>query len=207
MATKNVQHTKKRKRPAPSAYCEDSDENYNDEVQIRVGSNYQADIPELLSRPVNKHKQRPKSLLVWYPPKNISEIQLNEYILFSKNKYGYDTEQCLGVLYWNKHNFKKSMHDLSMFSPHSDWSILDKSNFESAFKKVGKDFVKISKMLPDKSLKSIICYYYLWKKKKTELLNVVPENKSEHFCADKIQNGSSDKPSSSKSKPDNLNYK
>lgn len=30
MATKNVQHTKKRKRPAPSAYCEDSDENYND---------------------------------------------------------------------------------------------------------------------------------------------------------------------------------
>jgi len=58
--------------------------------------------------------------------------------------------------------------------------------------------------LPDKSLKSIICYYYLWKKKKTEPLNVKPTKKSEHFCADKIQNGSSDEPSSAQSKPDNL---
>ncbi|XP_022176439.1 REST corepressor 2-like [Myzus persicae] len=204
MATNSLQILKKGKRPAPSETSEDEDEIYND-VQIRVGSNYQADIPELLSQPENKHKQRPKSLLVWLPPKNISEVELNDYILFSKNKYGYGTEQCLGLLCWNKHNLEKSIHDLPMYSPYSNWSIHDKANFESAFNKIGKNFVQIAKMLPDKSLKSIICYYYLWKKKKTGRYSVKPSNKLEHFNANKIQIGSGEKPSSSKSKPVNMN--
>jgi len=67
--------------------------------------------------------------------------------LLSKNKYGYDTEQCLGLLYWNKYNLEKSIRDLSNFSPHPNWSIPDKSNFESAFSKFGKDFAQINKMV------------------------------------------------------------
>ncbi|XP_016659529.1 REST corepressor-like isoform X1 [Acyrthosiphon pisum] len=201
MAPNSLHNLKKRKRPAPPANLED--ENCNDEDQIRVGSDYQADIPELLLRPENKHKQRPKSLKLWFPPKKISEVQLNDYILLSKNKYSYDTEQCLGLLYWNKHNLEKSIRDLSNFSPHPNWSILDKSNFESAFNKFGKDFVQINKMLPDKSLKSIICYYYSWKKKKTEGWTIKSVNKLEHICASMIENGHSDKSSSAKSEPDN----
>lgn len=67
--------------------------------------------------------------------------------MLSKNKYHYDTEQCLGLLYWNKYNLEKSIRDLSNFSPHPNWSILDKSNFDFAFNKFGKDFVQINKMV------------------------------------------------------------
>lgn len=74
---------------------------------------------------------------------------VNDYILFSKNKYGYGTEQCLGLLCWNKHNLEKSIHDLPMYSPYSNWSIHDKANFESAFNKIGKNFVQIAKMVID----------------------------------------------------------
>uniref|UniRef100_A0A2S2NS30 SANT domain-containing protein n=1 Tax=Schizaphis graminum TaxID=13262 RepID=A0A2S2NS30_SCHGA len=41
------------------------------------------------------------------------------------------------------------------------------NNFEVAFKQHGKNFLEIRKILPDKSLKTIIGYYYLRKKKKT----------------------------------------
>jgi len=35
----------------------------------------------------NKHKQRPKSLKLWFPPKNISEIQCTKITFFILRKY------------------------------------------------------------------------------------------------------------------------
>jgi len=117
-----------------------------------------------------------KALLVWSPTDSISEIKcinsyifisvilifrkhllmlffsfiyiVNEYILLSKEKYGYNSEQALGMLYWHHHDMEKALSDLSNFAPlPDDWSTDDKVTFESAFNSIGKNFLRIKQMV------------------------------------------------------------
>ncbi|XP_060845291.1 REST corepressor spr-1-like [Rhopalosiphum padi] len=178
-------------RPRVHGGCHQRLDAISVEKTIRVGSDYQADIPELLSHTKNKCNQQQNSLLVWLPPKKIADVKLNDYIYFAKKKYGYDIEQSLGLLLWNNYNFVKSIQDLPVFSQVLNWSIIDKNNFEVAFQQFGKNFLEIKKILPDKSLKTIIGYYYLRKKKKTAWYGIEVHklnNLTEPFCENRFVN-------------------
>ncbi|XP_071206711.1 REST corepressor 3-like isoform X3 [Salvelinus alpinus] len=71
----------------------------------------------------------------------------------------------LGMLFWHKHNIEKSLADLPNFTPFPDeWTVEDKVLFEQAFSFHGKSFHRIQQMLPDKSISSLVKYYYSWKK-------------------------------------------
>lgn len=75
-------------------------------------------------------------------------IIVNEYILLSKEKYGYNSEQALGMLYWHHHDMEKALNDLSNFAPLPDeWSAADKATFETAFNSAGKNFLRIKQMV------------------------------------------------------------
>ena len=90
---------------------------------------------------------------------------MEEYISLAKEKYGYNSEQALGMLFWHKHDLDKAMVDLSNFTPFPDeWSVEDKVLFEQAFQFHGKSFHRIRQMLPDKSIAALVRYYYSWKK-------------------------------------------
>uniref|UniRef100_S4RMF1 REST corepressor 1 n=1 Tax=Petromyzon marinus TaxID=7757 RepID=S4RMF1_PETMA len=107
-------------------------------------------------------------MLVWSPNHNIPEPRLDEYIAIAKEKYGYNMEQALGMLFWHKHNIEKSLADLPNFTPFPDeWTVEDKVLFEQAFSFHGKSFHRIQQMLPDKSIGSLVRYYYAWKKTRT----------------------------------------
>ncbi|XP_017029041.1 REST corepressor isoform X1 [Drosophila kikkawai] len=136
------------------------------EEKIRVGRDYQAVCPPL----VPEVERRPelmneRALLVWSPTKEIPDLKLEEYISVAKEKYGYNGEQALGMLFWHKHDLERAVMDLANFTPFPDeWTIEDKVLFEQAFQFHGKSFHRIRQMLPDKSIASLVKYYYSWKK-------------------------------------------
>ena len=50
---------------------------------------------------------------------------MEEYISLAKEKYGYNSEQALGMLFWHKHDLDKAMVDLSNFTPFPDEWLLN----------------------------------------------------------------------------------
>lgn len=136
------------------------------EEKIRVGRDYQAVCPPLVPEAERRPEQmNERALLVWSPTKEIPDLKLEEYISVAKEKYGYNGEQALGMLFWHKHDLERAVMDLANFTPFPDeWTIEDKVLFEQAFQFHGKSFHRIRQMLPDKSIASLVKYYYSWKK-------------------------------------------
>ncbi|XP_049285812.1 REST corepressor 2 [Anopheles funestus] len=136
------------------------------EEKIRVGRDYQAVCPELIAPNERKPEQlNDRALLVWSPTKEIPDTKLEDYITVAKEKYGYNGEQALGMLFWHKHDLERAVLDLANFTPFPDeWSAEDRVLFEQAFQFHGKSFHRIRQMLPDKSIASLVKFYYSWKK-------------------------------------------
>ncbi|XP_058962748.1 REST corepressor 3 isoform X3 [Pocillopora verrucosa] len=146
----------------------DSDGEYH-EPGMRVGEEYQASIPELVTENKEEAKHdstlRHNALLVWAPVEDIPNSKLDDYVTVAKDKHGYNVEQALGMLFWHKHNLDKSLTDLANFTPFPDeWSMEDKILFEQAYSSHGKSFKRIQQILPDKSVATLVKYYYSWKK-------------------------------------------
>ncbi|KAM4662141.1 REST corepressor 1 [Discoglossus pictus] len=137
---------------------------------MRVGQQYQAVVPEYDQEIAKTCQERENlGMLVWSPNQNVSEAKLDEYILVAKEKHGYNMEQALGMLFWHKHNIEKSLADLPNFTPFPDeWTVEDKVLFEQAFSFHGKTFHRIQQMLPDKSIASLVKFYYSWKKTRSK---------------------------------------
>ncbi|XP_022652921.1 REST corepressor 3-like isoform X2 [Varroa destructor] len=148
-----------------------SDDDRERENVIHIGSAYQATCPELISSGTPCPAGVPdKALLVWKPEAHISDSSLETYITLAKEKYGYNGEQALGMLYWHGYDVEKAIHDLPNFTPLPDeWTVEDKVLFEQAFQFHGKNFAKIRQMLPDKTIPSLVKYYYSWKKAKNRV--------------------------------------
>lgn len=84
--------------------------------------------------------------------------------------FSYNGEQALGMLFWHAYDIDKAIHDLPNFTPLPDeWTVEDKVLFEQAYQFHGKNFAKIRQMLPDKSIPSLVKYYYSWKKTKNRV--------------------------------------
>ena len=60
---------------------------------------------------------------------------MEEYLLISKERFGYSSEQALGMLLWHGYNFEKALADLANFEPQKEeWTCEEKVLFEHAFK-------------------------------------------------------------------------
>ncbi|KAK2900109.1 REST corepressor 2 [Channa argus] len=153
----------------PHSEEESSDEEHAHDSMIRVGGDYQAQIPEFKpDSPTRYTEKDQRSMLVWCPNSQLSDAMLDEYILMAKEKHGYNMEQALGMLLWHKHDVERSLADLANFTPFPDeWTVEDKVLFEQAFSFHGKSFHRIQQMLPDKLISSLVKYYYSWKKTRT----------------------------------------
>uniref|UniRef100_A0A3P8TSM9 REST corepressor 2 n=1 Tax=Amphiprion percula TaxID=161767 RepID=A0A3P8TSM9_AMPPE len=150
----------------PHSEEESSDEEHAHSM-IRVGGDYQAQIPEFKPSPTRYNEKDQRSMLVWCPNSQLSDA-MDEYILMAKEKHGYNMEQALGMLLWHKHDVERSLADLANFTPFPDeWTVEDKVLFEQAFSFHGKSFHRIQQMLPDKMISSLVKYYYSWKKTRT----------------------------------------
>uniref|UniRef100_A0A8D0A7V8 REST corepressor 1 n=1 Tax=Sander lucioperca TaxID=283035 RepID=A0A8D0A7V8_SANLU len=167
---------------------------------MRVGAQYQAVVPDF-DPDVAQAAQRRDNLgmLVWIPS------SLDEYIALAKEKHGYNMEQALGMLFWHKHNIEKSLADLPNFTPFPDeWTVEDRVLFEQAFSFHGKSFHRIQQMLPDKSMASLVRFYYSWKKSrsKTSLMDrQTRKHKRERDSDDDVEDRNMSPPSDSELPP------
>ncbi|XP_067334868.1 REST corepressor 1 isoform X2 [Channa argus] len=137
---------------------------------MRVGPQYQAVVPDYDPEVAKAAQVRENlGMLVWIPSSCLNQTQLDEYVTIAKEKHGYNMEQALGMLFWHKHNIEKSLADLPNFTPFPDeWTVEDKVLFEQAFSFHGKSFHRIQQMLPDKSMASLVRFYYSWKKSRSK---------------------------------------
>lgn len=117
--------------------------------KIRVGKDYQTICPDLIPPSERKPEMlNDRALLVWSPTKDIPDTKLEEYITVAKEKYGYNGEQALGMLFWHKHDLERAVMDLANFTPFPDeWTDEDKVLFEQAFQFHGKSFHRIRQMV------------------------------------------------------------
>ncbi|XP_060531744.1 REST corepressor 1 [Cylas formicarius] len=168
--SENVRNGRRSRGPSPNGHVQ-ADSTSEDEStvpvdKIRVGRDYQAVCPELQPEAQRKPELlADRALLVWSPTDTIPDSKLEDYIVLAKDKYGYNGEQALGMLFWHKHDLDRAVLDLANFTPFPDeWSVEDKVLFEQAFQFHGKSFHRIRQMLPDKSIASLVKYYYSWKK-------------------------------------------
>ena len=75
--------------------------------------------------------------------------------------YRYSKELGIAMLFWHKHNMNEALQDLANFAPNpTEWDFEDKLRFEQALQIKGKSFRHIHEMLPEKSIASLVEYYY-----------------------------------------------
>ncbi|XP_046664944.1 REST corepressor 3-like isoform X1 [Homalodisca vitripennis] len=163
--SESIRNGRRSRGPSPNGHPSESSSEDEGE-KIRVGRDYQAVIPEFVPVEERRLEQCPdRALLVWSPTIDISDTKLDEYISLAKEKYGYNGEQALGMLFWHKHDLEKAICDLANFTPFPDeWTVEDKVLFEQAYQFHGKSFHRIRQMLPDKTIATLVKYYYSWKK-------------------------------------------
>lgn len=187
-----VNHRTSNANQKPSA-----DDDYLEDHGMRIGYNYQAEVPEFIAyAPAPPYYEDEKAIRVWSPHNKIPDHILDEFINKAKDKFFYNTEQALGMLSWHKFDLNKAYADLPNFVPYpNEWSVEDKVLFEQAYQFHEKQFSKIKAMLPDKSMASLINYYYGWKKKRSR--NSLMERQTRRFAAKKTDsNDNSDAESS-----------
>ena len=147
--------------------------------KVRVGSEYQADIPNYVTSGEDNSEEEEeddlgdlfyqKPLLMWKPMSIVSEEKIKEFLHLAITDHGYSLEQAHGLLFYNKCNTEKAKLDLTAYSPApSEWNNEEREIFSQSVKmnQSGEDnspnILEIHQDLPNKSVKSLVDYYYKW---------------------------------------------
>ena len=144
--------------------------------KVRVGSEYQADIPKYVRPRENGNKadveveslELELGLRVWIPITKVSEAEIQEFLQLATTEHGYSLEQAHGLLFWHKCNIEDARSDLTAYTPApSQWNNEEREIFAQSVKHYQEDnspnILEIHKDLPHKSSKSLVDYYYKWK--------------------------------------------
>ena len=77
----------------------------------------------------------PRSSIVIHSVFSCQIYRVEEYILISKERFGYSSEQALGLLLWHRYDYETALSDLGNFEPlQEEWTTEEKVLFEQAFK-------------------------------------------------------------------------
>uniref|UniRef100_A0A182XER5 SANT domain-containing protein n=1 Tax=Anopheles quadriannulatus TaxID=34691 RepID=A0A182XER5_ANOQN len=132
----------------------------------RVGSAYQADIPEFVSpnRRRPEERQNEPDVPVWLPQENIPDAALQEFLTAAKGRNSFNDEQAMALLYRKGYNLERTYNALTSYIVyHETWAEEQRVLFAEAYYMYGKNFHLYQRILPNKSLHSIVQYYYKWK--------------------------------------------
>lgn len=138
---------------------------------IRVGSRFQAQIPEVLNEDVFEPECRPHGCeAVWKPLQGIPEKDLTSYF---QTAAGYDPESAHEALYQAHVETASStiaiahaLHILSASEPPKPWTIDESASFNRAFARYGTDFRKLQESVPNKTRAELVEHY--WRVKHTQ---------------------------------------
>ncbi|XP_040173354.1 REST corepressor 2 [Anopheles arabiensis] len=88
----------------------------------RVGSAYQADIPEFVppNRRRPEERQNEPNVLVWFPQENIPDAALQEFLTVAKGRHSFNDEQAMALLNREGYNLERAYNALSSYIVHHE---------------------------------------------------------------------------------------
>ena len=165
-----------------------------------VGEKFQVEVPNILTDEERKEYESEtiKDLQVWRPT-NLPDADVEAYLKLACDKYNYSLDQAYALLYWSKQDLLEAEKNLEIFTPCPDsWNSYEKLAFEQGYQIYQKDLKEIKEMLPMKTLKEIVEYYYLWKKKGLRQLHFTVDDSDAEAEASKCSNRSKLQPNNRK---------
>ncbi|XP_075266427.1 uncharacterized protein LOC142358750 isoform X3 [Convolutriloba macropyga] len=154
------------------------------EPKINVGSPFQADLPTCIKDEETREQLEDKATLAWAPifDSSLNDLEIDQYLSAANscclNGGGGNTELAFHALAKAGGSVKHAMKQLLarrqkvyLGDPLGDyryqncayWSRQERDTFNQCWSTYGKDFYKMRKQLPAKSLSDIVEYYYSWK--------------------------------------------
>lgn len=156
---------------------------------IRVGTEYQADVPEELSEYDNLPPYQTHDTLLWTSHDDLSYTELMDYLKrsssihsntsetilqdnnnkpdLSTQDYFQDEEQLLHLLYQCNYDIEEALRRraLNPCAVLNLWSENECLAFENGLRTYGKDFRQIREnKVPTRTHAELVAFYYLWKK-------------------------------------------
>ncbi|CCD68264.1 REST corepressor rcor-1 [Caenorhabditis elegans] len=129
---------------------------------IHVGTEYQAIIQPTAEQ---LEKEPCRDQQIWAFPDEMNENRLTEYISEATGRYQLPIDRALFILNKQSNDFDAAMvQAMRRKEIHDDWTAEEISLFSTCFFHFGKRFKKIHAAMPQRSLSSIIQYYYNTKK-------------------------------------------
>ncbi|CAH8851771.1 unnamed protein product [Trichobilharzia szidati] len=165
-----------------------SDQDSYENAVIRVGENFQVDLPLYEGEPPQSilSSESDHEVVLWRPIAESLNDQLEKFINTAIEKYAYTEEQALAFLTWHQIDFDEAVEDLCNFTPvQYEWSNLERKIFFTYVAYHNKQFHKIKKHFPNRTVNELILFYYL-NKRNEQTLHEMGLGGSKWSCLQKL---------------------
>lgn len=134
--------------------------------KLHQGANHQIDIDEYVERRSDS-PEREREMAIWVNPEEIDEESFKNYIELARGTFSMPLDRALFILSKCGFDYEKAKNMLSSVRYIADeWTKEDKLLFRRAFHMYGKRFDQIQALMPHRSYRAVVNYYYDTKKGK-----------------------------------------
>ncbi|EJD76679.1 hypothetical protein LOAG_16438 [Loa loa] len=163
-------------------------------LEIREGVDYQCPVQDWTTDD-DYYDDTERETCVWRPTNLLEVAEINDYLSIALSSFNIEQDRAMFILQSSDYNIEEAKHQLAKRRVKKEpWSEEDTTVFKQALQTYGKHFNKIKQLLPHKSIKEIINFYYD-NKKKLNFRSVIdvfleehnPESSSEDGDVDNIE--------------------
>ncbi|VDK85154.1 unnamed protein product [Litomosoides sigmodontis] len=134
-------------------------------LEIREGIDYQCPVQDWTTED-DYYDDAEREICLWRPTDLLNVADINDYLSIALSSFNIEQDRAMFILQSSDYNIEEAKHQLAKRRIKKEpWSEEDITIFKQALQTYGKHFNKIRQLLPHKSIKEIINFYYDNKKK------------------------------------------